>query len=135
MLQVTCAIITDGEKILAVQRGRNTDHPYQWEFPGGKIKDGETAEACISREIEEELSVKISILKQLKPIDHDYGNKQIHLIPFVCLISEGEIQLTEHIAMQWVQAEELINVEWSEADRKIVWKNKLFRPSWETTKQ
>ena len=67
MIDVSCAIITEGEKILAVQRGTETDHPFQWEFPGGKIKNGELPEASICREIQEELSVGIEITGKLIP--------------------------------------------------------------------
>ena len=99
MIEVCCAIILKESKILAVQREPESRHPWKWEFPGGKINAGESAEESIIREIEEELTVRIEVLNQLVPVEFDYGLKQIHLIPFFSKITSGEIKLTEHIAM------------------------------------
>ena len=59
MIEVSCAIIIKDSKILAVQRGPESSHPWKWEFPGGKIHPGETAAECVIREIEEELQLRI----------------------------------------------------------------------------
>lgn len=123
MIEVCCAFILKESKILAVQRGPESSHPWKWEFPGGKINADETAAQSIIREIEEELTVRIEVLNQLVPVEFDYGSKQIHLIPFVCEISSREIELTEHIAMQWLEFEELLSVDWSDADRELILKN------------
>jgi len=123
MIDVCCAIILNGPKILAVQRGPESSHPMKWEFPGGKIQLNETAEKCIVREIEEELKVRIKIVNQLLPIDFDYGTKQISLIPFVCEIISGEIILTEHIAKCWFNFDEWETIDWSGADRELILKN------------
>ncbi|OFY73479.1 MAG: DNA mismatch repair protein MutT, partial [Bacteroidetes bacterium RBG_19FT_COMBO_42_7] len=85
MIDVTCAIIRNEEnEILVVQRGEKSHHPFKWEFPGGKLKDNETEEECILREIKEELSIDIVICKRMAEAEYDYGNKQIKLIPFIC---------------------------------------------------
>jgi 8-oxo-dGTP diphosphatase len=123
MIDVCCAIILNGSKILAVQRGPGSSHPMKWEFPGGKIQLNETAEKCIVREIEEELKVRIKIVNQLLSIDFDYGTKQISLIPFVCKIVSGEIILTEHIAKRWFNFDEWETIDWSGADRELILKN------------
>jgi 8-oxo-dGTP diphosphatase len=123
MIDVCCAIILKDSKILAVQRGLKSIHPWQWEFPGGKIQDGETAEQGIIREIEEELCIRIDILTKLEPVEFDYGFRQVKLIPFVCSIFFGEINLTEHIAKQWLEYAELSMPEWSAADRELIVKN------------
>ena len=123
MIDVCCAIILNGSKILAVQRGPGSSHPMKWEFPGGKIQLNETAEKCIIREIEEELKVRIKIVNQLLSIDFDYGTKQISLIPFVCEIISGEIILTEHIAKCWFNFDEWETIDWSGADRELILKN------------
>ncbi len=66
MINVTCAIIrNEDEEILVVQRAERTDHPFKWEFPGGKIKTGETEEECIIREVTEELSMEVVIIARL----------------------------------------------------------------------
>jgi 8-oxo-dGTP diphosphatase len=123
MIEVCCALIMSNDKILAVQRGPESNHPYLWEFPGGKIQEDESAEQCIIREIEEELSVRINVLFQLEPIEFDYGIKQIRLFPFVCKITSGEIILNEHLAQHWFSFGEWETIDWLDADRKLVLRN------------
>jgi 8-oxo-dGTP diphosphatase len=120
MIEVCCAIILKDSKILAVQRGAESSHPNKWEFPGGKIQVGETAEQCICREIREELTVKVKILSRLKAFEFDYGNKQIKLIPFVCEIASGEIIMTEHQAQQWFSISDWQIIDWLEADSELI---------------
>lgn len=121
MIRVTCAIIrNDDNEILVVQRGEETDHPHKWEFPGGKISRGETEEECIIREIREELSMDIVICRKLDPVEHDYGNKKIRLIPFICDTLDDLPVLTEHTDYKWKPPEELVSVDFCEADIKVV---------------
>lgn len=123
MIEVCCAILLDEHKILAVQRGPKSVHPWQWEFPGGKIHSDETTVQCIEREIEEELLIRIGNLNPLIPIDYDYGIKQIRLIPFSCRIVSGEITLTEHVSLRWLGFGEWETIEWSGADRELILRN------------
>jgi 8-oxo-dGTP diphosphatase len=123
MIEVCCAIILEGAKILAVQRGPESSHPWKWEFPGGKIIKEETPEECIIREIEEELTIKVFVINKLLTIDFDYGPKQIRLIPFTCKIISGEIYLTEHTAQQWFVFDEWKEIDWSGADHELILKN------------
>jgi 8-oxo-dGTP diphosphatase len=117
MIDVTCAIIRNEEnEVLIVRRGEKTDHPFKWEFPGGKITEGESKEDCIIREISEELSMDIVICGQLDPVEYDYGHKQIKLIPFICDTLEELPLLSEHIEFKWIVPEDLLNVDFSEAD-------------------
>lgn len=117
MITVTCAIIrNEDDEVLIVQRGVASDHPYKWEFPGGKLVEGETEEECIIREIAEELSMEIVICKKLIPVDHDYGNKHISLIPFICDTLDEIPFLSEHIGYKWVSHEDLLSFDYSEAD-------------------
>ena len=117
MITVTCAIIrNDGNQILIVQRGENTDHPLKWEFPGGKVAPGESEEECVIREIGEELSMEIVICGKLEPVDYDYGHKQIRLIPFVCDTLDELPVLSEHLDYKWLAAKELLSIDFSEAD-------------------
>ena len=120
MIEVCCAIIVKRSKILAVQRGPKSSHPWKWEFPGGKTDSHETSEQCIIREIEEELILNIEVINQLTSVEFDYGNMQIRLVPFVCQILSGEINLTEHVAQCWFTFEEWETLDWLEADRKLI---------------
>jgi len=117
MINVTCAIIRNEEnEILVVQRGEKTDHPFKWEFPGGKLKEDETEEECIIREIREELSLDIVICKRLAIAEYDYGFKMIRLIPFVCDTLDELPFLSEHIAYKWLDPPDLKKIDLSEAD-------------------
>jgi 8-oxo-dGTP diphosphatase len=120
MIKVTCAIIIQNEKILLTQRGEHPHHPFQWEFPGGKIKPGEPETESILREIEEELDLQLEISDKLEPVVFDYGFKKIELIPFICFIRDGKIKLNEHVDYRWIQWQEAGNMNISEADKKII---------------
>jgi len=119
-IEVTCAIIMDGEQVLVTQRSEQMPHPLKWEFPGGKLKSGETPERCIVREIREELGIEISVWELLPSIKHSYAKELIKLIPFICHWKKGEIQLAEHRACQWVHVSELEQIDWLEADIEVV---------------
>lgn len=117
MIDVTCALIRNEEnQLLVVQRGAASDHPFRWEFPGGKLDEGESEEDCIIREIREELSIDIVICHRLKVAEYDYGHKQIRLIPFVCDTLDDLPLLTEHIDFKWVKPSDLAKVDFCEAD-------------------
>ncbi len=124
MIRVTCAIIQHKNRLLITQRGAGSDHPFLWELPGGKIDAAETEEECIQREIDEELEMKIEIVKRLLPVQFDYGFKKIELIPFLCKVSDDEFRLNEHIQAKWILWEETGAVEFLEADEKLVQKNR-----------
>jgi 8-oxo-dGTP diphosphatase len=117
MIIVTCAIIRNEEnEVLVVQRGEKSEHPFKWEFPGGKLKDNETEEECIQREIKEELSIDIVICKRMADTEYDYGNKKIKLIPFICDTLDDLPLLTEHTAFKWLNPDDLKKTDFSEAD-------------------
>ena len=117
MMKVTCAIIRNEEnEVLVVQRGESTDHPHKWEFPGGKLCAGESEEECIIREVAEELSMEIVIFGKLPKVIHDYGHKQIKLIPFICDTLDELPFLSEHLAYKWLPASGLLSADFSEAD-------------------
>jgi len=117
MITVTCAVIRNEEdEILVVQRGEATDHPFKWEFPGGKLAPEETEEECIIREVKEELSMEIVLCGKLTDIEHDYGHKQIKLIPFICDTLDELPFLSEHVAYKWVKDKDLLSLDFSEAD-------------------
>ena len=120
MLKVTCAFLFYRNKLLITQRNADSDHPFLWEFPGGKINLGESAEDCIAREIKEELEVEINILEKMFPVEYDYGFKKIELIPFLCFIRSSEIKLNEHIQYKWADWKSLNEIKLLEADKKLI---------------
>ncbi|NQU84732.1 MAG: (deoxy)nucleoside triphosphate pyrophosphohydrolase [Mariniphaga sp.] len=119
MVNVVCAIIIKEGKILVTQLGSKSDHPYKWEFPGGKVKSGESPEDTIIREIKEELQISIQVKQTLEAISYNYGFKEICLIPFICEIIEGNPVLTEHIQLNWITFDELQELNLVEADRAV----------------
>ena len=119
MIRVTCAIIIENEKVLAVQRSETMPNQLQWEFPGGKIHDGESEEACLVREIKEELDITVHPGQRLTPSIHHYADKSIELIPYLCNITDGTIVLKEHKALQWIERSDLLQLNWCEADIPI----------------
>ena len=94
--------------------------PLKWELPGGKIEPNETAENCLMREIKEELDIEIEIVKKLAPNKHTYPLITIFLLPFICRHVTGEIQLKEHANFKWLNPNELLDLDWAEADIPII---------------
>jgi 8-oxo-dGTP diphosphatase len=120
MTEVTCAIIIENERILVTRRSPSMPHPLKWEFPGGKVKSGESPEYCIRREIREELGLEVDVKQLLPAARHTYGERTIKLIPFVCSIRSGKINLTEHSSFSWVNPDELDKLDWLDADLEVV---------------
>ena len=121
IIDVTCALIIDDQnRVFAAQRSSVMNLPLKWELPGGKVESDETAEACLVREIFEELNIKIEITKGLPSNTHDYPSITIELIPFICRRIEGEIALKEHVDFKWLTKNELLDLDWADADIPIL---------------
>ncbi|MGI5847495.1 MAG: (deoxy)nucleoside triphosphate pyrophosphohydrolase [Candidatus Cryptobacteroides sp.] len=118
-IEVVAAVIREGNRILATQRGYG-DFKDFWEFPGGKMEPGETREAALKREIEEELKTEITIERLLATVDHDYPDFHITLHCFLCRVQEDHLTLTEHEAAKWLDAGALDSVNWLPADRSVI---------------
>ena len=124
IIPVTCAIIEHDGKVLIAQRNSRTSNAHHWEFPGGKQEKWESAEECLTREIQEELSIDIFITGKLVPVIHCYADNTIRLIPFVCSYNGGTVNPEEHKKVLWVKPDEIPGFEWSAADIKV-WKQYL----------
>ncbi|MCC5937065.1 MAG: (deoxy)nucleoside triphosphate pyrophosphohydrolase [Lunatimonas sp.] len=120
MIEVTCAVICQGGLVLSVRRSMHKPRPGKWEFPGGKVKAGESEADSLKREILEELNVDIVIGVKLIPVDHCYPDIQIRLIPFLAEIKSGNIRLVDHSEMVWLPLEKLHELDWSEADLGVL---------------
>lgn len=119
-IQVACAIIEKDGLVLAAQRSADMSLPLKWEFPGGKLDPGESAQECLRRELLEELAVHLLIADTLPPSTHHYQSFSVTLHPFVCSITSGEIELREHAAIAWLPAETLRTLDWAEADLPVI---------------
>ena len=118
-IDVVAAIIKHEDKILATQRGYG-DLAGGWEFPGGKIEEGETPEEALVREIHEELEAKIAIDSLVTVIDYDYEDFHLHMHCYLCHIASGELELHEHMAARWLDAASLDSVAWLPADQAVL---------------
>ena len=114
------AINENGEPIIfATQRGYG-DFKGGWEFPGGKIEEGETPQEALKREIMEELDTEISVGELINTVEYDYPTFHLSMDCFWCEIVKGDLVLKEHEAAKWVTKEQLNSVEWLPADIKLV---------------
>lgn len=115
-INVVGAIIVDGRKILAAQRSDTMSLPGMWEFPGGKIEDGETPREALVRELQEELLCTAEIGEEVASTRHEYDFGFVTLTTFYSKLVDGEPKLTEHSEIRWIEASELNSVEWAPAD-------------------
>lgn len=119
-IQVTCAIVERDGLVLAARRSAAMALPLKWEFPGGKIDQGESREECLRRELLEELGLNVRVGKSLPSVTHDYPASTVTLYPFICSIVSGEIVLHEHAEISWLRPEELHILDWAEADLPVI---------------
>lgn len=118
-LEVVAAIIKENEKYFATQRGYGEFKGW-WEFPGGKIENGESKEEALKREIREELAIEIEIDRFITTVQFDYPEFHLIMHCFICHITAGQPQLLEAKAAKWIDKNDLESVEWLPADRAIL---------------
>ncbi len=118
-IEVVAAIIREGDKILATQRGYG-EFAGSWEFPGGKMESGESQKEALVREILEELKVKIEVQEFVYTIEYDYPTFHLTMHCYFARVLEGNIELTEHQDAKWLNRETLMSVEWLPADVDLV---------------
>lgn len=130
---VAAAIIRREERILACQRGRG-DMRGAWEFPGGKVEDGETSEQACRREIGEELGCRLGTMWYLDTVEYDYPDFHLSMDCFVAFLAPGEVpHLLEHEDSRWLSQGELLDVDWLPADHDLVMRlglmwDQIFEP-------
>ncbi len=121
--EVVAAAIFDAEKgLLCAQRAEDDSLPLKWEFPGGKVKPGETHEKALRREILEELSVKVDVKRHLMSIEHDYPDFRLTLHVYEASIVEGTIRNNVHQRVEWRAVTTLSSLDWAPANHALVQK-------------
>ena len=120
IIEVVAAVIFDDQgRVFATQRGYGEWKDW-WEFPGGKMEAGETAQEALRREIKEELDAEIEVGKLLRTIDYDYPNFHLTMHCFRCKLSDTHVTLLEHEAAKWLVSNELQSVRWLPADEDLI---------------
>lgn len=124
-INVVAAIIIKDNKIFATQRGYG-EFKDGWEFPGGKVEQGETPENAIVREIKEELDSVIEVKEYFDTVEYDYPNFHLSMKCYICTVVSGKLELLEHEAAKWLDKESLDTVDWLPADLGLVDKLKYY---------
>ena len=120
MTEVVAALIWDKDRFLACQRPAHKARGLLWEFVGGKVEAGESREDALIRECREELGITVKPLDIFMEVVHEYPDLTVHLILYNAVISQGTIQLFEHVDARWVSPAEIPEYEFCPADKDIL---------------
>lgn len=121
-IEVVAGVIFWKELVLCVQRPKNKLHYIsgKFEFPGGKIEEGETKEEALHRELLEELNISPKIKSFLLTVVHEYPDFELTMHSFICEVDSKELTLNEHVDQKWLKINELTALDWAAADIPIV---------------
>lgn len=122
-IEVVAAIIRKGDMIFATQRGYG-EFAGGWEFPGGKVEEGEALHEALEREIKEELDAEIKVETLLDVVEYDYPNFHLTMHCYMCKLLSEDLILKEHKDAKWLTKETLDSVEWLPADVVLIEKLK-----------
>lgn len=122
-VRVAAAAIVSGGRFLAARRPEGKRFAYMWEFPGGKLEDGESFEQACAREIKEELDCEIENLREIETVEHDYDNFHLSMRLFMCELKEGSVPSLikkEHSGLIWADESDARALDWVPADRSHI---------------
>lgn len=120
MIPVAAAVIFKEQQLLIARRAQHKSQAGFWEFPGGKIEMGETPEACLLRELKEELAIEVKVNYFLMESVHHYDQISIVLKAYHCSYSRGDIQLQDHDKIEWISPSEFNQYNFAPADRPFL---------------
>lgn len=119
-VEVVAALIWDDDKFLICQRPANKARGLLWEFVGGKVEKGETKEAALVRECQEELAIAVEPRDIFTEVTHEYPDIIVQLTIFNCVITKGQPQLLEHNDLQWIAPAQIPEFDFCPADIEIL---------------
>ncbi len=119
-IEVAAAVIIEDRRVFAAQRGPEGPLGNKWEFPGGKLETGESAERAVVRELNEELQTHVRVVRPLMVVQHQYPTFFITLHALLCEREEGTLILGEHQQSRWLNQDQLESMDWAAADLPIV---------------
>lgn len=124
--EVVASVFIKDNRVFCAQRKDTGETAKKWEFPGGKVNEGETHQQALEREIYEELATKITVDNFIMTVTYQYSTFAITMHAYQCTIIEGNLTLSEHLDSRWLTCEELPTVDWAPADLPIVERIKDF---------
>lgn len=121
-IKVVAGLILQNNKLLICQRPNFKDHPLKWEFPGGKIKNDETIEEALIREINEELSINIINYEELISYNFNYKdlNKKVFIYFYLVNNFSGKVLNNFHKELKWIEIKDIREYDFLEGDLKII---------------
>ena len=131
LVEVAAGLVFRQRRLLITQRFAGAHLGGKWEFPGGKRENGETFEACLARELREELGIEVEVGSLLESLTHAYPEKTVHLRFFKCRLLQNEPQAIGCPAFQWITREQLRDYPFPEADARLISLLEENREVWE----
>ncbi len=119
---VAAGLIFHDGRLLITQRAAGGHLAGLWEFPGGKREPGESFEACLKRELQEEIAVDVDVLELIESVDHAYPEKCVHLRFFRCRLTAGAPKAIDCADLRWIRREELTDFDFPAADAALIGK-------------
>lgn len=117
-------IINQNGEVLCTQRsaGKQEYTSFKWEFPGGKVEEGETDHQALKRELQEELEIEVEILDKFFQVEHTYPDFHLSMPVYLCKLKSNDIKLMVHKSSMWLKPSEMMTLEWVEADIPVAQK-------------
>ena len=126
-VSVVAAIIENDDKEILAARRADVEGDEAWEFPGGKVEEGESPEDALRREIDEELGCKLQMILPFDTVERDYPDFCLSMDVFVCTLAPGDKpEAREHAALRWINKDQLTDIDWLPADREAALKLGMF---------
>jgi 8-oxo-dGTP diphosphatase len=115
---VAGVIINNNGEVLCTLRdqGKYDYVSFKWEFPGGKIEEGETNHQTLSRELREELDINVEIGDFFYQVEHDYPDFHLSMAVYVCKLIDTELKLNVHKGIKWLKPADIMSLDWAAAD-------------------